>query len=229
MSGLVSTASRNGDEGGDVLLSRAGQVDGVGHPGRRRQQLAQCGADPGGELRHRQPGRFDHVGGHARVPAAVGDHAHPVHGMGAIAEQRGRGVRELAGAGDAMDASGVAGRVDDGAVGGERAGVRLRPADRRLAAADGEQQHRLACVGRCGRRRDEGAAVAEVLAVDGDEIGVGVFDAGLDEVGHTQIGLVAEGDEAGESVPTRCEEAAQLQCHVPALRQQRNPPGRQGI
>ena len=125
------------------------------------------------------------------MPAAVGDHANPVHGMSAVAEQGRGGVRELAGAGDAMDPGGVTGRVDDGAVRGERAGVRLRPADRRLASADGEQQHRLAGLGCRGRRRDEGAAVAEVLAVDGNEIGLGVIDAGLDEVGSAQIGLIA--------------------------------------
>ena len=66
--------------------------------------VAQSGADVGRKLRHRQPGRFNHVGGHPGVSAAVGDHAHPMHGLGAVAEQRGGGVGELAGAGDAMDA-----------------------------------------------------------------------------------------------------------------------------
>ena len=229
MSGLSSTASRTETKEVMSCSPAPARSTGLVDPGRRRQQLPQCGADLGSELGHRQPGGIDHVGCESRVTAAVGDHAHPVHGVAAVAQQRCGGVGELAGAGDAMDACGVAGRVDDGAVGGERAGVRLGAADRRLASADGEQQHRLAGLGRRGRRRDEGAAVAEVLAIDGNEIGVGVVDAGLDEVGRAEVGLIAEGDEAGEPVATRLEEAAELQRHVPALRQERNSPGRQRV
>ena len=103
-------------------------------------------------------------------------------------------------------------------------------AARRLASADGEQQHRLPGPGGGGRRGDEGAAVAEVLAVDGDEIGVGVVHAGSAmRSARTEVGLVAERDEAGEPVATRLEEAAELQRHVPALRQERNPSGRQRV
>ena len=111
------------DERGDVLLARSCEVDGVGDACRRRQHLSQGGADLGGELRHRKSGGLDHIGCHPCVPAAVGDHANPVHGTGPVAQKRCGGVGELAGAGDAMDACGAAGRVDDGAVGGERTGV----------------------------------------------------------------------------------------------------------
>ena len=56
-----------------------------------------------------------------------------------------------------------------------------------------------------------------------------MLDAGLDEVGRAEVGLVAERDEAGEPVSACGQEAADFKGHVAALRQQRNPPGGQRV
>ena len=115
------------------------------------------------------------------------------------------------------DAGGAASGVDRRALGRKRAGVREHGARRGLRALDRQQQHRLAGARRRLARGRERAPVAEVLDVDGDQLGRGVPGQLADQLRDLHVGLVADRDEAREAQPGALGEHPDLEREVAAL------------
>ena len=135
---------------------------------------AVCGSSGGevgrqrvGEARQLEPGRVGDVAGDRAVAAAVADDGDPVAAQRVRAHERLDQVDHLVRRLHDVRAGGLAGGGDHGDVAHQRAGVRAGGAGARLATRR-RSAARPACPAARGRV-DEGAAVAEVLGVDGDQ------------------------------------------------------------
>ena len=129
----------------------------------------------------------------------------------------------------AQHAGRAAGGVDRGAVGRQRAGVGEDGARCRVRVLDRHQQHGLAGPRRGLARRRERAPVAEVLDVDGDQLGLRVAGELADQLRDLDVGLVADRREAREAEPGARGEHPDLEREVAALRDQPDRPARQVV
>ena len=210
-----------------VLLARAGEVDRVGHRGLRPQRRLELGGERAGQHRGHEPDRHQRVGGHGAVAATVGEDRDPAAGHPPRRAQGDEQVGQLGRVVDAVRPDGRARRVDDHRGAGERAGVGGRAAHRRLGATGGQQDQRLARVPQRPGSVEEGAAVDDVLGVDGDGARPVVVDAGVQEVDEPQVRLVAERDEAGDPQPAVGQQAGEVEDEVAALAEHRHVAGGQ--
>jgi hypothetical protein len=161
------------------------------------------------------PRRDGEVGRYHGGTAAVGDdHESPPLGRVGRKQQL-RDVNQLADRRHTQDPGRRASRVDGHRVADERAGVRARGADTRGGLSTSEQHHRLAGMRRSPRERP---AVAEVLEVDGNQPRGLMLCERRNELCRLEVGLVADGDEAGDSEAGVLPQERELDREIPALR-----------
>ena len=92
-----------------------------------------------------------------------------------------------------------------------------RAAHRRLGPTRSQQDQRLARVPQRPGGVEEGAAVDDVLGVDGDGPRSLVADARVQEVDEPEVRLVAERDEPGHAQPSVGHESGEVEDQVAAL------------
>ena len=92
-----------------------------------------------------------------------------------------------------------------------------RAAHRRLGSTRSQQDQRLARVAQRPGGVEEGAAVDDVLGVDGDGPRSLVADARVQEVDDPEVRLVAERDEPGHAQPAVGQESGEVEDQVAAL------------
>ena len=202
---------------------------GFAHAAVGGRPLPQARGERVGESRHLEPGALGQRGGDPAVPAAVRQHGdapapHPARAQEAVGQ-----VDQLVRRAHPLDPRRAAGGVDRAAVAGERAGVRAHRAGGGLGVLDPEQHDRLPRRDRGRRRRRERPPVAEVLGVEGDQLGRVVGGERADEVGRLEIDLVARRDEAREPERGLAGQQPQLQREVAALGDQADRAGRQRV
>ena len=90
------------------------------------------------------------------------------------------------------------------------------------AAAGAHQHDRLAGCDDLARRAREGATVAEVLHVQGDQTRLLVQRDGGQEIGRVDVGLIAHGGEARDPEAVGGQKLTDLEREVAALRDQRD-------
>ena len=112
----------------------------------------------------------------------------------------------------------------NGRVADQCAGVGARGTRARLGGTHRQEHHRLAGA---GGRVDEGAAVAEVLGVDGDHLGECVIGEGGHQLGHVDVGLVSDRGKAREPEPDLPRQDAELEGEVAALGGEADRPRRE--
>jgi hypothetical protein len=120
----------------DVALAIPGQIDGVRHGGGRRQAVPQRLAELVLSAGSSSPAALDSAAAMPPVAAAVFEHRHAPTVWRSGSQQGLRQVHELLRRVHPVHPGGVAGRVDRGALAGERAGVRAHGAGRRIGVLD---------------------------------------------------------------------------------------------
>ena len=206
---------RHALEVAEVLLARPGQVDRVVGDHRRCDRLQPRGQaiGQGGQL---EPQCRREVGGDDTGAAAVAHDGEAVAARPVGSETGECRVDQLLGRGHAQDARRAAGRVDRGGVARKRTRVRQRSAGARGAAARSKQHDLLAggerglparAKARPSRKSSQYTAITRLVVV-GER---------LDELGHLDVGLVAERGEAGDAEAVLARQQAQLDRQIAAL------------
>ena len=186
--------------------------------GRVADQVHRVRARPGGrqhrvelrdrgrrELREPRATCDQRVGGEHGEAAAVRQDRGAVAAQARRAHQRLGGVEQLVDALDAQHAGAAQGGVEHVVGAGQRAGVGERRLRGLRVAARLQHQHRLVARGRArrgqelARRARRAAAAREALQVQQDRARVGVGAEPVEQIGHVDVGRVADRGEAGEA------------------------------
>ena len=189
----------------------------------KRQHFAHCGAALGRQRRQRQAmvarmvghqnayaaragenRNFGVAGQRARDRADIGDVEHLLDGLRAVGAALGKH------------------RVVDRVVAGQRAGMRGRGRGADFGASGLHDQHRLAGSGGLEQRQAQAVAVLARLDGRADHAGLGVVGEVVYALGDIDIGLVAGGDDLGETQAAQRSHAIGGRAEGAALRGQRD-------
>ena len=211
-------------EGPDVLLTPAGEVDGITRPTGRSDGACEPARESGREGRDREPARLDDIRGEGTVTTSVGEHRRLGAGRGRSEQEPFDDIDHLLRRGHPLDTGGGAGGVDRPGTAHDGAGVRTRRSGGGLARSHGEEHHGLAG-GRARRGRLEKAAtVSEILAVHSDRLDGVRRGEGHDQLRDVKIGLVAGRGEPAETEPCLSRLLTQLERKVATLGDQPDRP-----